>query len=110
MIKYFVPFALNFLIFFSLKADLDEPYGDYHIFWQVVGFLFPLSGIFTFVLSFIFCTEKEPFDHDVDAEYDENDRVGTGKSSYEAGLVKADDQKPAPIDSVVMFDGKSDGN
>ena len=102
MIKYFVPFALNFLIFFSLKADLDEPYGDYHIFWQVVGFLFPLSGIFTFVLSFIFCTEKEPFDHDVDAEYDENDRVGTGKSSYEAGLVKADDQKPAPIDEMEM--------
>jgi len=32
-IKYFVPFALNFLIFFSLKGDIETPYGGYHIFW-----------------------------------------------------------------------------
>jgi hypothetical protein len=32
-IKYFVPVALNFLIFYSLKGDIETPYGGYHIFW-----------------------------------------------------------------------------
>ena len=32
-IKFFVPFALWMLICFSLKADLDVPYGGYHPFW-----------------------------------------------------------------------------
>lgn len=32
-IKYWVPFALNWLLFFSLKNDLDEKYGGYHMFW-----------------------------------------------------------------------------
>jgi len=32
-IKYFVPYALMFLLTFSLNNDLRNAYGDYHIFW-----------------------------------------------------------------------------
>jgi len=88
-LKFWVPFALNFLIFFSLKGDIDTPYGGYHIFWQVMGFIYPLAGLLVFILSAIICKEPEPFDHDVDAAFDENDHQGTGAAStFEAGLAK----------------------
>lgn len=73
-----MPYALLFLIFFSLQADLTSPYGDYHFFWQAIGFIFPISGLLVFILSFIICKEPEPFDHDVDAAFDENDHAGVG--------------------------------
>jgi len=80
-IKYFVPFALNFLIFFSLNNDLTTRYEGYHMFWQVCGFMFPIAGLLVFILSFILCKEPEPFDHDVDAAFDEDDRAGVGAES-----------------------------
>jgi len=87
-IKYWVPFALNFLIFFSLKNDIDNPYGGYHIFWQVMGFIYPIAGLLVFILSFILCNEPEPFDHNVDAAFDEHDHAGTGAASSEAAMTK----------------------
>ena len=84
-IKYFVPYALLFLIFYSLHADLNTAYGDYHIFWQIMGFLFPISGLLVFGISFFACKEPEPFDHDVDAAFDENDRAGTGDADKAFG-------------------------
>ena len=89
-IKYFVPFALNFLIFFSLKNDLETRYEGYHMFWQVCGFCFPIAGLLTFFISFCACNEPEPFDHDVDAAFDENDRDGVGASSSMAAAMGAD--------------------
>lgn len=77
-LKYFVPFALNFLIFFSLHNDLNTRYGDYHMFWQVAGFCFPIAGLLVFFISFFACKEPEPFDHDVNMAFDPNDRAGTG--------------------------------
>lgn len=77
-LKYFVPFALNFLIFFSLHNDLNTRYGDYHMFWQVAGFCFPIAGLLVFFISFCACNTPEPFDHDVNMAFDENDREGTG--------------------------------
>jgi len=96
-IKYFVPFALNFLIFFSLKNDLETKYEGYHMFWQVCGFMFPIAGLLTFLLS-CFCNEPEPFDHDVDAAFDEDDREGVGAASSMAaamGGVAPDGQSSA---------------
>jgi len=43
-IKYFVPFALSFLLFNSLKTDIDNPYNNYHMFWQSIGFAFLLPA------------------------------------------------------------------
>lgn len=94
-IKYFVPFALNFLIFFSLHNDLNTAYGDYHIFWQVIGFCFPISGLLVFFISMCACNEAEEFDHDVDAAFDENDHVGVGADSSMAALTTKVDPNAA---------------
>ena len=86
-IKYFVPFALSFLLFNSLYTDLNTPYGDYHFFWQCAGFAFPISGLLVFIVSFIVCNEPEPFDHDVDAAFEEDDHKGVGADSvFAAGM------------------------
>ena len=91
-IKYFVPFALNFLIFFSLHADLNTPYQGYHFFWQCLGFCFPIAGLLTFFISLCLCTKPEPFDHDVDAAFEEDDIAGAGAaSSMAAAMSKVKD-------------------
>lgn len=95
-IKYWVPFALMWLIFFSLKIDLDVPFGGYHGFWQVMGFIYPLVGIVLFVVSLAVCTKAEPFDHDVDAAFDEGDHTGVGAASSEAALTGGATAAPAP--------------
>ena len=86
-IKYFVPFALNFLIFHSLHTDLNVRYEGYHMFWQVCGFCFPIAGLLTFFISMCVCSEPEPFDHDVDAAFEEDDRQGVGASSSMAAAM-----------------------
>ena len=93
-IKYFVPYALSFLLFNSLYTDLNTPYQGYHIFWQVSGFLFPISGLLVFIVSAFVCTEEEPFDHDVDMAFDENDHMGVGAADvFSAGMALADGKK-----------------
>ena len=64
------------MIFFSLHNDLNVAYGDYHMFWQVAGFCFPIAGLLVFGISFCACNEPEPFDHDVDMAFDEKDHAG----------------------------------
>jgi len=87
-IKYFVPFALCFLLFNSLKNDIDKPYNGYHMTWQVIGFMFPILGLLVFLVSLVLCKEKDEFDPTLDAPYDGNDIVGIGnKSSFESGKV-----------------------
>ena len=86
-IKYFVPFALSFLLFNSLKTDIDKPYQGYHDLWQGIGFCFPISGFLVFLIALFVCKENEEFDSGMDAEFDPHDRVGTGcESSYAAGM------------------------
>ena len=81
-----------FLLVNSLYQDtVVKPYGGYHAFWQGCGFFFPVAGIVIFIVSALACKEPEPFDHDVDAAFDENDRTGVGaESSYAAGAAKAE--------------------
>ena len=56
-IKYFCPFALWWLLMLSLHVDIIEsPYGGYNIFWQYVGFSYPMIGLLTFIICFIWCT------------------------------------------------------
>lgn len=105
-IKYFVPFGLNFLIFFSLHADINDKYGGYHIFWQIMGFLYPIAGILVFVASFFLITTPEPFDHDVDAAFDEHDHAGVGADSSLASMTKkVEVQNQAPNENKPGEDG-----
>lgn len=51
-----------------------------------MGFLFPIAGILIFIASFFLITTPEPFDHDIDAAFDEHDHAGVGaESSMTAG-------------------------
>lgn len=52
-IKYFVPFAVWHLMMWNFSKDIfpDEEgkfYGGYHIFWQGMGFIYPLVGLLCF--------------------------------------------------------------
>jgi len=60
-LKFFVPFALWFLICLSLKADLDSPYGGYHGFWQLMGWAFPAVGFLMFIIPVFNPPEKDDF-------------------------------------------------
>jgi len=55
----------------SLQADLENPYAGYHVFWQWMGFLYPIVGLVLFAVPLVVCTTEEPFDHDVDQAFDE---------------------------------------
>lgn len=68
-IKYFVPFALWFLICFSLKTDLDTPYGGYHGFWQIMGWIYPLVGFIFFLIPIFYPPSREDFPPEVDAAF-----------------------------------------
>ena len=55
-IKYFVPWAIWWLLMLSLGNDISgssangNGYGDYHIFWQIMGFLYPIGGLICFFI------------------------------------------------------------
>ena len=103
-IKYFVPWALSFLVFFSLFNDTQKPYNDYHIFWQCLGFVFPIAGLLVFVSSFFICTEEEPFDHDVDAAFNEDDHAGLGAESSMAALTAGPNASAAKVQNGSVKD------
>merc|ERR1712083_743293 len=62
--KYFFSFAVWFLTMRFFRNDLpieegETFYGNYHIFWQIMGFLYPLAGLIMFVGGAAFCTDRE---------------------------------------------------
>lgn len=84
-IKYFVPFALSFLIMFSLDNDITNKYEGYHMFWQIMGFLYPIVGLIIFFVSIFTCNQTMEFDDEMDKAYDPNDHEGQGEAdSYNA--------------------------
>jgi len=98
-IKYFVPFALSFLLFNSLKTDIDNPYNNYHMFWQSIGFAFPIAGLLVFIISIFVCTESEEGFEEVNAVFDPNDRMGIGiLNAYSKDLNKTADAKTAGVE------------
>ena len=92
-IKYFCPFALFWLLMLSLHNDVHKVYGGYNIFWQYLGFCFPLTGTLIFILCVLFCTTPEPFDHDIDAAFDEDDIVGTGLRPFSSDTGQGNDRE-----------------
>lgn len=96
-IKYVVPFALTMLLLFSFKADIESPYSGYHWVWQTVGWIIPGLGFIAFIIPVFNPPGPEPFDHDVDAAFKEDDYTGVGAaSSFDAQ--KAGGAKPAEVE------------
>ena len=86
-----MPFALSFLLLNSLHNDLKTPFGGYHVFWQCIGFSFPILGILIFVLAFFLLITPEPFEPQVEWEFDPNDNVGTGARSSSDAYLQEDE-------------------
>jgi len=53
------------------------------MFWQYMGFLYPIGGFVAFFVPLIVCTEPDPDNPLVDEAFDENDRKGVGMSMAE---------------------------
>lgn len=89
-VKYFMPWSIMSLLMLSLNADLTldkngNGYGGYHIFWQVMGFMFPIIGLICFIVPLFLCTTQEPFSKDVDNDF--GDMGFTSKPKREAEMV-----------------------
>lgn len=61
-IKYIIPFALWFLLLFSIQSDIDNGYGGYSWHWQLAGLVVPISGIITFGLLTCCCLQEVELD------------------------------------------------
>lgn len=80
-IKYFIPWALWCLMMWNFKADItmDEVtgrgYGNYHVFWQIMGFVYPFIGLLCFFVPVCLVTKREvgyetiDFDKEEDKEH-----------------------------------------
>ena len=87
-IKFWCPFAIYMLLMYSFKNDTENMYQGYHIFWQVMGFLYPLGGFISFAIPLFVCTEPDPDNPMPDIPYDEHDRTGTGMTQEEKEKLK----------------------
>ena len=56
--KYLIPFALWFVLLFSIQKDYYEPYGDYAWGWQLAGLLCFIAGLIVFFFFTCFCIEE----------------------------------------------------
>jgi hypothetical protein len=61
--KYFFSWAVYWLLIRLLRSDIvllegDTTYSGYHVFWQILGSLFPIISILLFLLG-LRCTERE---------------------------------------------------
>lgn len=70
-IKFFFPWAVWWLLSLSFANDISSPYGGYYWGWQVLGFLFPIIGLALFIIPIFVGVQKEPFEHDIDAAFDD---------------------------------------
>ena len=52
-IKFWCPFAIYMLLMYAFKNDTENMYGGYHIFSQVMGFLYPIGGFISFIIPLI---------------------------------------------------------
>jgi SNF family Na+-dependent transporter len=89
-IKYIVPFALSMLLWLSMAADFASPYGSYHWVWQAIGISIPALGFIGFIVPVFFPPGPEPFDHDVDAAFKEDDFSGTSKAASLSAAEKSE--------------------
>lgn len=104
-IKYFVPFAVWFLMMFSLKADTDSAYGGYHNFWQVMGWLYPLGGFIAFIIPVFFPPAPMVFDKEMNAAFEEEDYSGTGAASSMAAMTAGDPSNKVGKGEVELAEG-----
>ena len=73
-IKYFMPTALSFVMFNTLRTDIQKNYGGYPLGTNFIGWTLVFVSAILFVVPIFLCTKKEPFDIDVDQPFEEMDK------------------------------------
>merc|ERR1712072_1403406 len=77
-IKYFMPWCLWTLMMWNFKADITmDPktgrgYGNYHVFWQIMGFVYPFIGLLCFFIPCCIVTTREPEFKDFNLDEEED--------------------------------------
>jgi len=79
-IKYVFPWAMYWLLVMTVQADIEQPYGDYYIGWQIIGGIIPIVGFFVFLIPIFVNWKKESTGEFYDAFRDIN---GAGKVQQE---------------------------
>lgn len=52
-IKYVFPWAMYTLLIMTLKNDIEMPYGELYVGWQVIGGIVPVIGFIMFLVPLI---------------------------------------------------------
>lgn len=95
--KYFFSWAVWTLMMRYFRNDLplkegETFYGNYHGFWQLMGFLYPLIGIVMFIVCALLCTTREEgveLDR-IEAAFTKHKKAPTGPETEEKAPEEAD--------------------
>jgi SNF family Na+-dependent transporter len=86
-IKYLIPAALWFILLYVIKKDLTKPYGNYKLYWQLIGLMVPLIGLLAFLVNLCCCVEEEVLnEEEFDFEWHEPTAELIGEDAYEEML------------------------
>jgi len=61
-IKYLVPTVLWYMLINFFKMRIEEPYGGYDTWFQIVGIFVPAIAFFILILFMFYNVQEEPFD------------------------------------------------
>jgi len=100
--KYFFPWAVYWLLCRLLRSDIvlnedDKTYGEYHLFWQIMGGIFPTVSIILFLLGLRCDTREKNVDLDLLESY--GTRKETVKSKEAEMSAVAEIQESAKQDN-----------
>jgi len=106
-IKYFIPWMLWNLMMWNLKLDLSPDkvsgtfYGNYNIFWQIMGFIYPFIGLLCFFLpvccppEVVTLKKLEDFCEESDKEYQVMEEATRKKKQATRDRIQAIENKIA---------------
>ena len=102
-VKYFIPWALWWLLMLTLQADVTgsaangNGYGDFHIFWQVMGFIYPVGGLLCFFIPIFFNITPEAFPPEILEALTFEEKAGRRLGSEPVAKVAPKEAEMAPL-------------
>jgi SNF family Na+-dependent transporter len=92
-IKFIFPWAIWWLLVMTAAKDIEIPYSDYNVGWQVIGLMIPVFGVILFLLPLIF------FKGSADGTFKKAFRVTAEPTAEETELIRVA-AKVEPVDTA----------